>query len=95
MGRIDSWGGHSALDNGTLLVQNQAQRLADSPYVTKNSRGENRKEVVVSHLALMGNFGLSGDMHKMRCRLSLTQSMKYCFMLSQVSSCPGRDCKQK
>lgn len=42
------------------------------------------------YLALMGNFGLSGDMHMMRCRLSLTQSTKYCFILSEVSSCPGR-----
>lgn len=42
------------------------------------------------YLALMGNLGLSGDMQRMRCRLSLTQSTKYCFMLSQVSSCPGR-----
>lgn len=30
-------------------------------------------------------------MQRMRCRLSLTQSTKYCFMLSHVSSCPGRD----
>lgn len=45
---------------------------------------------LLTHLALIGNLGLSGDIHIIKCRLSLTQSIKYCFMLSHVSSCPGR-----
>ncbi len=34
--------------------------------------------------------GLRGDMHKTRCRLSLTESTKYCFILSCVSGSPGK-----
>lgn len=51
-----------------------------------------RREEYKVHLALTGNLGFSGDMHMIRCKLSLTQSMKYCFMLSDVSSSPGLAC---
>mmetsp|Transcript_32787 Transcript_32787/g.44404 ORF Transcript_32787/g.44404 Transcript_32787/m.44404 type:complete len:248 (-) Transcript_32787:841-1584(-) len=64
---------------------------------TSASLGHGRNQSIVgpeispgNFRARSGNLGFSGDMQSMMCRLSRTQSMKYCLRLSWDSASPGR-----
>mmetsp|Transcript_21766 Transcript_21766/g.45614 ORF Transcript_21766/g.45614 Transcript_21766/m.45614 type:complete len:253 (+) Transcript_21766:2851-3609(+) len=69
--------------------------------LTRASSGHAKNQSMVGLLtkpgnlrARIGNFGFIGDMQRMMCKLSRTQSVKYCFKLSGVSSLPGRSRKK-
>lgn len=85
-------------DDLTSSEQSRGKSLMN-PWLTltRASSGQARNQSIVGLLtrpgnlrARTGNLGFIGDMQRMMWRLSLTQSVKNCFMLSGVSSSPGR-----
>ena len=64
---------------------------------TNASAGQGKNQSIVGQDTIPGNlrartanFGFIGDIHIIKCKLSRTLSIKYCFKLSCVSSNPTR-----
>ena len=83
------------LTSGVHFMSKLAMKPLDTE--TSASSGHGRNQSIVGpemrpgkRRARSGNLGLSGDMQSMRCRLSRTQSVKYCLSASAVSGAPGR-----